>query len=321
MKQGKTIIRTTLGDITKIAGMDAIVNAANHELSIGTGGVNWAVHKAAGPGLNEECKALNGCNVGDAKITSAYNLPCKYIIHTVGPVWVDGYNHEAEELRRSYKSCLEIACEKHIRKIAFSSISTGLHYIPLKLAADNAINSVGEFVASHPDVFDEIVWVLYSGSIKSYYDAALAEWEKNYVSKVKETSEKSGSIEKKESTALTNEENIKSEAKISAVVPSPAKVDSFKNIELHCPSVQNVHAPLYISHMQLWALSACKTQSRRFPIYRNVGFLYVGQAVSERQNIQTSNSRVLLHDYVNKQRSYSEKNSSQLQHRRHDYME
>lgn len=234
MKQGKTIIRTTLGDITKITGMDAIVNAANHELSIGTGGVNLAIHKAAGHGLSEECNKLNGCVVGEAKITSAYKLPCKYIIHSVGPVWVDGHHHEDEDLRRCYKSCLEIACKKHIRRIAFPSIATGLHYLPLKLAAHNAIKSVGEYVASHPDDFDEIVLVLYTQSTKSYYDAALAEWEKYIASKIKKTSEKSDSKKEEEDTALSNNMSKKPGAKISIGGSSTTKEKSPEVFELHC---------------------------------------------------------------------------------------
>lgn len=234
MKQGKTIIRTTLGDITKIAGMDAIVNAANHDLSIGTGGVNWAVHKAAGPGLSEECKKLNGCYIGKAKITLAYNLPCKYVIHTVGPVWVDGHNHEAEDLRRCYKSCLEIAYKKHIRRIAFPSIATGLHDLPVKLAADNSIKSIGEFVATHPDAFDEIVWVLYSQSTKSYYDTALTEWEKYIASTAKKTSEKPVCEKEEVDTALSISVSKKPVDKISIAGSSTTKEKSPKESELHC---------------------------------------------------------------------------------------
>lgn len=234
MKLGKTIIRTILGDITKITGMDAIVNAANKNLTIGTGGVNWAVHKAAGPGLSEECKKLNGCDVGKAIITSAYNLPCKYVIHTVGPIWGHGYNNEAEDLRRCYQSCLEIACKRNIRRIAFPSISTGLHFVPQKLAADNAIKSVGYFVASHPDAFDEIIWALNAKNTKSYYDEALAEWEKYIISTAKKTSEKSDSKKEEGDTALSNNVSKKPEAKISIGGLSNTKEKSLKEFDLHC---------------------------------------------------------------------------------------
>lgn len=149
-----------LGDITKNHNVQAIVNAANTSL-LGGGGVDGAIHRAAGPELLAECRMLNGCKTGQAKITKAYNLPCEYVIHTPGPVWNGGRLHEAELLASCYRSCLEIALQKEIRSIAFPSISTGIYSYPLEEASEIAVRTVKEFVKEHPGSFDVIKWVLF----------------------------------------------------------------------------------------------------------------------------------------------------------------
>lgn len=132
------------GDITTLE-VDAIVNAANNSL-MGGGGVDGAIHSAAGPDLLDECKRLNGCETGKAKITKGYRLKAKHIIHTVGPVWKGGYRDEPEMLASCYQSSLEVAKEKKIKTLAFPGISTGAYRFPQDLAAMIAINETRRFL-------------------------------------------------------------------------------------------------------------------------------------------------------------------------------
>ena len=165
-------IKAILGDITKQSDVDAIVNAANESL-LGGGGVDGAIHRAAGPKLLEECRTLHGCKTGEAKLTGAYNLPCKYVIHTVGPIWRGGKSSEPQLLKNCYINSLKLAEENGIRRIAFPSISTGVYSYPLEEAADIAVSAVFDFVKEKPDAFDLIEWVCFDNRTLSVYDAQI----------------------------------------------------------------------------------------------------------------------------------------------------
>lgn len=154
------------GDITK-QNVDAIVNAANTFL-LGGGGVDGTIHNAAGDELLEECKKLNGCDTGDAKITKGYKLPAKWVIHTVGPIWRGGKNREDELLASCYRRCLELAEENSIRTIAFPAISTGVYSFPLERATKIAVSEVSSFLQRNSSI-EQVIFVCFSKSAYECY--------------------------------------------------------------------------------------------------------------------------------------------------------
>jgi len=162
-------IKIFRGDITTIK-VDAIVNAANSSL-LGGGGVDGDIHRAAGPQLLEDCKKLNGCKTGEAKITKGYNLPAKFIIHTVGPIWDGGYSGEDRLLSSCYLNSLRLAVENQIKSIAFPAISTGVFGFPPERAAKLALKSVRNFLLVD-EYIEEIIFVCFDEHTFSIYEQA-----------------------------------------------------------------------------------------------------------------------------------------------------
>lgn len=160
------------GDITQQQ-VDAIVNAANTTL-LGGGGVDGAIHRAAGPKLLAECRRLNGCKTGDAKITKGYHLPADWVIHTVGPVWQDGNHGEDELLASCYRRCLEIAEQYEIHTIGFPAISTGVFGFPSQRAAKIALSEVKTFLENHSSV-EAVIFVCFNRQTYDCYKSAIKE--------------------------------------------------------------------------------------------------------------------------------------------------
>ncbi len=164
-------IEVFLGDITRLA-VDAIVNAANPSL-LGGGGVDGAIHRAAGPGLLEECRTLGGCPPGEARITRGYDLPARMVIHTVGPIWRGGASGEDELLAKAYRSSLLLAEENGIKTIAFPAISAGAYGFPMERASKIAVGEIGDFLEKNASI-EKVTLVCFSEEARGWYLKALS---------------------------------------------------------------------------------------------------------------------------------------------------
>ncbi len=235
------MIRAIQGDITKITGFQAVVNSAVNSL-LGGGGIDGQIHRVAGPQLRTECRRLNGCETGDSRLTLGYNMPCDYIIHAVGPVWMGGTAGEEELLRACYLSALKLALENNLRKIAFCAISSGEYGYPAEMASKVAIKAIGDFLADNPEAFDDICFVIPDEAAVNIYQEEIKEMtpKKTEVKKkkpVRKTKSREDAEETKDAEkALTEAEDDTEKAPVEADDDSEnAPADSDETEESNAP--------------------------------------------------------------------------------------